>query len=131
MSEKVITADEVLGALLQAVNDKGRDYRYKDEYSTCVNFDVNDVTGKREPRCIAGHAYETLGVDQLVSDHGSYGISLREMVDHGAVKIEPSGIRALAVAQEIQDSGGTWGIAYTAAAAVVEADRDIVRMLGY
>ncbi len=107
--------DDVIVLLEKAVGEKGESYVYpRAQYGGCVNFRYD------EPACIVGHVLSYLGFGPVVDGPNGFRRSIRA----GAVRnvIDETGLvttyyaeRALIRAQEVQDSGLSWGEALEAA----------------
>lgn len=109
----MISDEQVLEALKVVVAGR-EDYRYIDDHSECRYAD--EKTGK--PSCIAGHAVKRLTIDgfkylrDVEIDMGSWMISAYREEE---VSISMQGLLVLRTAQAVQDGGGTWGEALSAA----------------
>jgi hypothetical protein len=116
-----IDANRALDLLREVVADIGADhvYRHPDgkpaaEVGEICRYEVNG-----SPACIVGHALNRagVGVDALHEmDEYEDGAAIAT-VESDAVQIEPLARELLAVAQNKQDSGSTWGAALAAAEA--------------
>lgn len=132
---RVITADEVTSALSKAVNEMGEWYVYTDhrgnragDGADCRNWrftNLADETGPRIFMCIAGKAYQHLGIEkELVGEDGKgnvYTTALyvaSQLKREGKVSFTGVAVAMLATAQRIQDNGGNWGTAFAAAEAL-------------
>ena len=110
-----LTAKKALGLLADVVQKQGEDYVYREDprvikaEETCVNRYPDG-----EPACIAGHVYRLLADaghfewDAVPMRHtagwvlGTIGASAGFTYTDGAVRV-------LTAAQDIQDTGGSWG----------------------
>jgi hypothetical protein len=132
-----LTYQEALAGLKQAVEDRGDDFTYPDEWRVgaiteqngrnykgyCVNF----RSDSEEPACIAGYVYalngilpdsenwRDAGVDALAGRDGSYDL------DEAPLKVDARTYILLEEAQRAQDEGLTWGASLRRAEHKVEA----------
>lgn len=137
----VLNTDAVTEVLTRLVAEKGEDYVYppavQSIYPTCT-YTTAMEDGEYAPSCIVGHViaeldpelfqelakYEleegsSLGVQELVHE-GSPGYDFQE--DNPQLIVDDSTLAvALAMAQEIQDRGGTWANAVAAYQEVLDA----------
>jgi hypothetical protein len=124
MTKKLINAYEVGSRLAKAVRDKGGDYVYKDEYSYCEYADSTNG----EPRCIVGHALIGLGVAFDSPNTGvingiiaSYSVLKDLYQANPEIRLTNHAIVMLSAAQSVQDTGGTWEAAQSAASGALVA----------
>jgi len=118
----MITLAQVREAIRDAVEDKGRDFRYNltpngfCEYTPMLNTEEGDP--RRTTGCLVGTALASLGVKV---EH--WGASIRDEMEWHRTEVAVASedfdqvTRYLAVAQRWQDLGGTWGEAYDRAEA--------------
>lgn len=117
---RIIQVSEALDLLRQVVNEKGHDYRYTAEFAECVNFIDPELNPESDlpqgaPACVAGHVYAKLGLGLGQVGNSSVGAAVFKLVSgHALVQFTPEAAFVLAVAQSIQDKGGTWGEAFSA-----------------
>lgn len=117
MSTPIITsftAEDARALLVRAIEEKGADYVYpRPNAGQCYYFhDTN------EPGCLIGTVLAYLGFD---SSEVREGCSASENIP-GLIPITPMEVTdALFHAQEMQDTGSTWG------QALIAFDREIAR----
>lgn len=129
------TVEEARALLVEAIEEKGADYRYTDpdsdgescwygSYSGDVPFNEDSEPNPCDgPGCIVGHVLVKKGVtlEQLRPYEGEGAISVLGRLRGGAgnyfdgTPVE----RALGAAQSAQDSGETWGEALAAFDALI------------
>src|SRR4249920_1096252 len=95
--------DETMGFLQRAVAEKGDGHTTESAYVDCI-------TGA--PICIVGHVLNYMGLLKRVQGNG---VGVRHLGLAGRHLITFEALDALAEAQEIQDTGATWGEALIAA----------------
>jgi len=109
-----LTNDAVTAALAKIVAEKGADYIYPHAVGTCT------YSEGEAPSCIVGHVVAALSPEDfeaLVEYEQSEGESFpaNELEEHSALQFERGRLGdALMAAQDVQDSGGTWGNAQEA-----------------
>ncbi len=109
--------------LEKAVGEKGAGYV---QMGSCENYDARGAS-----RCIVGHVLSYLGLGptpwvQLRGSAGStYDSSIRYMEAVLPVRLTPSALRALEVAQAYQDQKRSWGTAVAQARADFDLRRDL------
>ncbi len=103
-----ISAGQVMLDLYDIVSEFGEGYKYPQEVLDTHGSCVYVVDGK--PSCIVG---------QVLAKHNLLDTQVAE-INSNASQLRYEGFtaeaaRVLAVAQSVQDQGGTWGMAVTAA----------------
>lgn len=119
---KIITTSIVLDLLEAAVEERGADYHYHDEFGGAgFNGCRYEVGGK--PACIAGVVLEKLGVpsdtlkklDYGATGTGGYTVNsdiARKVLSKAGFEFEDNEpAQVLREAQQFQDAGGSWGFA--------------------
>lgn len=111
-----LTAKKALGLLADVVQKQGEDYIYREDprvieaKGACMNTYPDG-----EPACIAGHVYRLLAdvghVEwDAVPKYYAAGLALGTIADASAgFTYTDRAVRVLHTAQDIQDSGGSWG----------------------
>lgn len=95
--------DYVTRLMEEAVASKGEDYVYEQPGGECVYLDRECG----QPSCLIGHVLVAAGVVIPPTLEGmSVHIVVRDLIPEWSVGQLP---RALGAAQELQDSGATWG----------------------
>lgn len=117
----ILDADGAIRSLRTVVFEKGPDYVYQrvEAYGlkgSCVNF-----TEDGQPSCIVGHVFSLLG---LTAEKAlEVGVASTTIADVSCEllnrsdfewKFTPQAQRILAVAQDYQDTGNSWGEALEA-----------------
>lgn len=112
---KVIDATDVITALADERDRRGADFVYANENPDSCQYVVDG-----EPSCIAGGAL-IFGLGLSFSPKMGYKIegsiiAVRDQLEAtNDVKFTDRAILVLAIAQSVQDNGGTHGLAFTAA----------------
>lgn len=117
-----ITALQALEYLARAVNDKGADFAFstddESELDTgCQYYELikgEDAT----PCCIVGHVFEYAGLrSEFIIENHFNQLALFEFAGQydGELKLLPGAELILSKAQNLQDTGSTWGEAYRGA----------------
>lgn len=113
-----IGLEQVRALLWRAVQTQGRDFVYNPDGGTCRNV-PSQACAEDDPRrrtgCLVGTAMSLSGRidDMQYFAEGS--------VDVFGGHLTEAAVDYLAVAQEIQDNGGTWGAAYDQAEELAES----------
>ncbi|MFF1701223.1 hypothetical protein [Streptomyces sp. NPDC058252] len=108
-----ITLDESKKYLGEAVNAKGADYVYKNVTNpdsgleTCAYFDPKT----KKPSCIVGHVLASKGVtfDRLDGRDRNLYTNVQGLIDAEIIEVDNETQALLALAQNAQDLGETWG----------------------
>lgn len=112
---RVVTYEETLRALNEAVRDKGYNHVYqRPDGGYCYNV------WEGEPHCIVGHVLVRLGVpvewfekdNRNIDDVGDV---CKNLFLQGLFEFEEEARDLLGDAQVFQDSGDTWGVSVTRA----------------
>lgn len=122
---RTINEYEVRNALADAVLERGNGYVYQEHFGGAAPCRYV-VDG--EPACIVGVALISyLGVewpraryDASFAANGTIAYLLDELRDAG-IEFTPAALLMLTAAQAVQDGGGTWGMAESAALSVMQA----------
>ncbi len=121
ITNDVLTLDDVLGAMKAVVDNHDEDFGYLDRVKEIMGSDwdssrcLYQINGK--PACLVGMVLDHLGILtdalSLTEDNGD-DLSAKELLDHMEDRwvIEPEVRTALHVAQERQDGGNSWLVAY-------------------
>ena len=128
MTNKVVNGEVAIQMLEKAVDERGSNYVYNEHYNGCEYYGTPREGGEAGPACIVG-----LGVTLLfpeVSWQGSGGSVvagtirdswiIRHLLNQG-VELTNHAVVVLSTAQYIQDAGGAWGGARSAAEAAHRA----------
>lgn len=130
-----ITADLVQRELSNIVAAAAPNYRYKDHFNVCRNYltPTQAVDGKSEsslsllwgerptdenavPGCIVGQFFHVLGIKYSECGNQDVRSSISQIQRNRTdVTITKTAFLMLAIAQAVQDAGGTWGEAQAAA----------------
>lgn len=124
-----IDKDRALELLREAVNERGADYVYTDEYGDLDGrcfYVERDEQGNKVPGCIVALALNKAGVtiDQLLTlgDSGEvHGASstaselCQTLNTEGVAEIDRNALTLFGLAQSKQDRGDTWGDALQSA----------------
>lgn len=115
--------DETLSLLRAAVELKGEDYVYvnpdgevaSDDGSITDCFYVDNGSGEAAPSCIVAHVFHAMGIpvlDMLKIEGSSVNSDVTEdLLRDNSIQVTPRATRLLYSAQDLQDSGHTWGVA--------------------
>lgn len=112
---QIITYEDALRALNEAVKDRGYDYVYpREKRGACYNV----FEGK--PDCIVGWVLIHLGVpiewfEPDTRDNDDVADTCKNLLAQSMFEFTEDAKRLLADAQHDQDSGSTWGVAVTRA----------------
>ena len=130
MSDTVkIGKDEVLAILDKAVEEKGPDFNYQDQYgrgTNCTYFEVDDEGHRGAPACLVGTAFHLFDprLDDILWAENGNGIDdilNREYDDNERLiggqialtdvryEFTPDAVEVLMQAQSSQDVGIPWG----------------------
>lgn len=121
--EIVIDGTKVIAFFEKFVTGDKRGYVYKSDHISCVNFELKDGD-KRVPSCIVGHFLDSIGLSYEDCNNGSVEMTVEELSNsRPEFKFTRTAILMLAVAQAIQDAGGTWGSSFDAADRVYDTTR--------
>ncbi len=104
-----LTYDQALDGLRAAVADRGEDFVYSAAYDTEHEGGCQNFTNGGQPACIAGYVYSLHGI----RGEGPWpSASVDFLRDRwGVLYVDDRTERLLAVAQQEQDCGRTWGTA--------------------
>lgn len=104
---RVIDANTVLSLMNAAVDEKGVDYIYTQEFEVCQNFDP----GTGDPKCIVGHILYDLGVtSDDCRDGGGVGHTVNTLRrTRPELTLTLGAVMVMQAAQTAQDSGVAWG----------------------
>ncbi|MER5754394.1 hypothetical protein [Streptomyces sp. NPDC002088] len=132
-----LSLEETKELLARAVEEKGRDYVYKqvqvdsDGSTLCAYFDP----ATKCPSCMVGHvlAYKGLTFDRLVNEDGDRNTfaSVEALSDLGVISIDNPTLALLTVVQTEQDGGMTWGDAVDEALETYEGRSESYETEGY
>lgn len=148
-SERVITSSELLIVLDELMDDKPEGFGYKDVYKavkgdewfngTCQNWTASaedwkahgcpsdgDYTGERIPMCIIGQALSKMDLLDKVGRYDAWSSVVQNFKKVGIVFTDEA-IRAMHVAQSMQDSGASWGFSIRAARLAIDAQLNVER----
>jgi len=106
-------------SVLDQVAENKRHYVYLEENEFCRNFDSRT----KEPSCIVGHVLAKLGLTPEQCGQSTVVSTLSELEAKSDTRFTVAAAAALAAAQGVQDTGGTWGEAVNAAHRVVQTLR--------
>lgn len=110
-TERKINGMVAVELLRDAMQTQGPDFKYKNKYGTCQNFDA--LTGTIG-QCIVGVVAEKLGFNADQVGQGMAETTVDNLRAAGYT-VTKAANQAFAVAQEVQDGGATWGVAVKAA----------------
>ena len=121
----LITLDRTVEATTKAAEAQGLDFKYNptgaqrcyyaplDQMIT-VNDEIDVEHYKDDPRrltgCLAGRALDELGVSFDHTAQMSIYAVLAPLMRDGAVEMTEAAVRFLALVQDAQDNGNTWGM---------------------
>lgn len=109
---RIIEVGEIRAAIVQAINERGGDYTYRDnhDFSACTYGEADG-----SPSCLIGCAINYLDPELFaallieeaaVNDDTGDGLSVLGIKK--AFGMSPIARRAMTQAQAVQDGGGTW-----------------------
>lgn len=113
--------DETLSLLRAAVELKGEDYVYTNPNGEMATIDggitdcfyVDESGDDAVPSCIVGHVFHAMGIpvlDMLKIEGSSVNSDVTEdLLRDNSIQVTPRATRLLYSAQDLQDSGHTWG----------------------
>lgn len=106
---KIIDAAAALELIRRAMEDRGENYVYNNHFKVCRNFIQN------KPACIVGHGMGQLGLTVEECDNFSAAITQDAVNKRTGYYMTDLARTLFAAAQQVQDSGGTWGLAFKVA----------------
>ena len=122
----VLTKNAVQEALDKAIAERGADYVY-DSSNGCHYADWAEVTEVPAPSCVVGFVVDAIdhetfeAVAQYEASEGTFAVP--ELAEYGLAQFEDEDVQqALALAQEAQDDGLTWGQARDFAVRYLEGE---------
>jgi hypothetical protein len=111
----MITVEQAREGLRKALEEKGEDYVYPHALTgeNCVYAEPDG-----SPSCLVGHAiyyidreaFNALAAEE--AEHWDEEMDGLPITSVRSIDIDKSALRALAEAQDIQDTKGTWGAAF-------------------
>jgi len=128
MTNRVVTGEVAIQMLEKAVEERGAGYVYNEHYNGCEYYGTPREGGEAGPACIVGLGV-TLLFPEVSWSHlngGTVAGTIRDrwIIGHlllQGIELTNHAVVVLSTAQYIQDTGGTWGVARSAAEAAHRA----------